>query len=63
MAQTQMCTNDNFDDSNRAPLIKKAREAPKIGASRFKSHYFSGKKVLSGIDKYNRSNKSDRNAS
>ena len=35
MAQTQMCTNDNFDDSNRTPIMKILREAPKIGTSRF----------------------------
>lgn len=35
MAQTQMCTNDNFDDSNRTPIMKKRREAPILGTSRF----------------------------
>jgi hypothetical protein len=35
MAQTQMCTNDNFDDSNRTPIMKRRREVPKHGASHF----------------------------
>ena len=35
MVQTQMCINDNFDDSNRTPIMKRRREVPKHGASHF----------------------------
>jgi hypothetical protein len=31
MAQTQMCTNDNFDDSNRTPVTILIPKSSKIG--------------------------------
>ena len=31
MAQAQMCTNDNFDDSNRTPIMYISSEMAKIG--------------------------------